>query len=482
MVFSSSIFLFIFLPIVFLLYFISPGINAKNIVLLTSSLLFYAWGEPKYIFLMIISILANYGFGLWIPRIQKKNMRKAVLGLAVLTNLGLLFYFKYFNFAVDTLSALLRTEWNVKNVALPIGISFYTFQGMSYVIDVYREEQCTAEKSIAQKSLIKLAMYISMFPQLIAGPIVRYSDICPRLSSRAHTLENFAEGIEIFIIGLAKKVIFANLLGEMADEIIGEGLAYISAVQAWVSALLYMLQIYYDFGGYSEMAIGLGKMFGFEFMQNFNYPYISRSITEFWRRWHISLSTWFRDYLYIPLGGNRRGNVYVNLSIVFLATGIWHGADWQFVLWGIWHGLFMLIERVVRNKKVNIPLPGRIKPVLGWVYTMLVVFFGWILFRLNSISYTYVYFKILLGLTKPEFVPYDLTWFLNRRTVFILIIAILCCVPWKQFMQYYIPKIENLWLHPFFVVAKRVGLILLFGVCFMLITNSTYNPFIYFQF
>lgn len=230
------------------------------------------------------------------------------------------------------------------------------------------------------------------------------------------------------------------------------------------------------------MAIGLGRMFGFEFMKNFNYPYISRSITEFWRRWHISLSTWFRDYLYIPLGGNRRGNVYVNLLIVFLATGIWHGADGSFVIWGLWHGAFMLLERMLKKKNISLPLPASVKAVAGWMYTMLVVYFGWIVFRLASIPESIAYFKVMFRKVKPEFVPFELEWYLNKRTLFVFVMAVLCCVPWKEILQKYIPQMSNMWIHPVFVMCKRVLLLLLMTVCFMLITNSTYNPFIYFRF
>ena len=483
MVFSSTVFLCLFLPLVLLLYFATPWIAVKNVILLAFSLFFYAWGEPVYVILMVFSVVINYSSSMlihWRHRQQKSG--KLLLFVAVLLNLGMLFYFKYFNFAADILSAVFHLSVTVPSVSLPIGISFYTFQGMSYVIDVYREKGDTSDNSILQKSVIKLALYISMFPQLIAGPIVRYSDIHKNLSVRQHTLDGFASGIEIFIIGLAKKVIFANILGGTADAIIDCGLHSISVMQAWFSALLYMLQIYYDFCGYSEMAIGLGKMFGFEFPQNFNYPYISRSITEFWRRWHISLSTWFRDYLYIPLGGNRRGNVYVNLSIVFLATGIWHGAGWSFVVWGMWHGMFMLIERVMKNKKISLPTPEPVKSALGWCYTMLVVFFGWIVFRLTTWSEAITFFKVMFGLVQPEFIPYKLGWFLNNRTTFVMVAALLCCVPWKLMLQNRIAGFDRMWEHPAVQTVKRILLLLLLAICFMLITNSTYNPFIYFRF
>ena len=483
MVFSSTVFLCIFLPLVLLMYFIVPGITAKNVVLLIFSLFFYAWGEPSYVILMIISIVGNYFFGMLIHYLHKKEKSSVmILILAILLNLGMLFYFKYFSFAVSVAASFFGVNWSVPEIALPIGISFYTFQGMSYVIDVYRDKNAEPGKESIQKNIIKLAVYISMFPQLIAGPIVRYSDIAPRLSKRTHSIEALASGIEIFIIGLSKKVIFANILGGAADVMIQDGLQFVTATQLWVSAILYMLQIYYDFCGYSEMAIGLGRMFGFEFMKNFDYPYISRSITEFWRRWHISLSTWFRDYLYIPLGGNRRGNVYFNLSVVFLATGIWHGADWSFILWGIWHGAFMLLERVLKKKNVTIPMPKILKSIVGWCYTMLVVFFGWIVFRLADLSASIEYFKGMFGIIRPEFVAYDLSWYLNNRTVFVFIMALICCLPWKIIVEKYIPKTASVWTHPAYEVVKRIVLLGLFVVCFLLLTNSTYNPFIYFRF
>ena len=486
MVFSSTIFLYVFLPIVLILYYILPHITAKNIVLLVSSLLFYAWGEPKYILLMVISILCNYCFGLWIHscniQTEKERQRKWILALSVVLNIGLLFYFKYFNLLSSTVELLLHRELDIGHIALPIGISFYTFQCMSYVIDVYREDVSDPDQTIVQKNPLKLALYISMFPQLIAGPIVRYSDIRPYLSNRTHTLEQFCDGIEIFIIGLAKKVILANILGEIADSILHENFAMISSAEAWLGAICYTMQIYYDFCGYSEMAIGLGKIFGFEFLKNFNYPYISRSITEFWRRWHISLSQWFRDYLYIPLGGNRRGNVYINLFIVFLATGIWHGADWSFLLWGIWHGVFILLERIIKKRNIPIPVPSHFAPVLGWLYTMMVVLFGWILFSTTSLVRTINLIQLMFGLQQADFVRYDLSWYLNARTAVVLFAAVICCVPWKPILTSRFKISETFWVHPGYIMIKRVLLLGLLFLSFLLIVNCSYNPFIYFRF
>ena len=483
MVFSSTVFLCAFLPLVTLFYYIIPGKWPKNIILLLFSLVFYAWGEPSFIILMVISILANYLFGILIHRCHKKD-RKGIIPLtvSVIFNIGLLFYFKYFTFFTSSVLPLLGVNWTVNEIALPIGISFYTFQGMSYVIDVYREDVGDPSKVMVQKNPVKVALYIAMFPQLIAGPIVRYEDILPYLDKREHSFAKFAEGIEIFIIGLAKKVVFANILGELATSLMETNVDMIGTGHAWIGAVCYTMQIFYDFSGYSQMAIGLGKMFGFEFMENFNFPYISRTITEFWRRWHISLSGWFRDYLYIPLGGNRRGNVYFNLFIVFLATGIWHGAAWGFIIWGLWHGLFMLLERIIK-KKTSFKIPGITGSVLGWIYTMLVVVFGWVLFRIVDLAPTVKYIKLMFGIGEPEFVRYGIMYYLNNRTLTVLIIALICCIPWRSIIEKYAPSAAGkVFKNPVFVTVKRSLLLLLFAVCFMLITNSTYNPFIYFRF
>ncbi len=483
MVFSSTIFLCVFLPVVLLLYYAAPGIHLKNAVLLLSSLFFYAWGEPKYIILMTVSILGNYLFGLGIhARRSKEKKARALLVFSVLFNLGTLFYFKYFTFAAGVLSSVLSKEIEVGNIALPIGISFYTFQGMSYVIDVYRQDMSSPDGVMVQKNPAKLGLYISMFPQLIAGPIIRYSDIRSYLSERRSTFAKFSEGAEIFIRGLAKKVIFANILGNVATQIMETNAKMISAPQAWLGAFCYSLQIFYDFCGYSEMAIGLGKMFGFEFMKNFNFPYISRSVTEFWRRWHISLSQWFRDYLYIPLGGNRKGNVYFHLFIVFLATGIWHGADWGFILWGMWHGAFMLIERVLKKRGISPRLPKPVSGGLGWLYTMFVVMLGWVLFRIVDVPDTVAYLKVMFGISHADFVRYGIRWYLNDRTLTVLVFATLFCFPWREVLFARFPAARRFSEDTRVVIVRRVCLLLLLVLCFLLITNSTYNPFIYFRF
>lgn len=348
MVFSSIIFVIWFLPVFFLFYFGLQYLIPKrkiavcNSVLLVASLIFYAWDTPKFLFIMLLSILINYSFGIIIIRNMDKKVKKAALVLSIILNLGLLGYFKYSDFVIDTANQCFGSAIPNLKFALPIGISFFTFQGLSYVIDVYRE------KAEVQRSPFKMAIYISMFPQLIAGPIVRYETICSEINKREMNLQDAVIGLRRFTYGLAKKVLIANMLGETADKIFSMeyfDVMHMSAAVAWYGAVCYTMQIYFDFSGYSDMAIGLGRVMGFHFLENFDYPYLSRSITEFWRRWHISLSSFFRDYVYIPMGGNRRGNVYIHLIIVFLLTGLWHGASWTFVLWGAWHGAFILLER-----------------------------------------------------------------------------------------------------------------------------------------
>lgn len=486
MVFSSIIFLCIFLPIMIIGYYILPK-KSRNIFLLIGSLFFYSWGEPKYILLMLASIIGNYCFGMFIHNYAVKDNSKAkkiTLIFTIAFNLGLLIYFKYFMLIMTTLKDLVSDSISVPEIALPIGISFFTFQGMSYVIDVYRDDYKLNEDGtrteLVQKNPINLALYISMFPQLIAGPIVRYTDIKDYLDDRKHSTSLFSEGVERFIVGLAKKAILANSIGEVADKVFACDVNYVGTACAWIGAIFYTLQIYFDFSGYSDMAIGLGKMFGFKFNENFNYPYISKSITEFWRRWHISLSTWFRDYLYIPLGGNRRGNVYVNLLIVFLATGIWHGAAWGYLLWGLWHGLFMLIERYLKKKDVNIKVPS----ILKWAYSMIVVVFGWVLFKLEDITLAIPYIGTMLHVKSYDYVAFSPRYFLDNKTIFIVIIGILACIPWKEVFSINNTVINAVKAIPISCIniAKRVALIILLLLCFIFIVNSTYNPFIYFRF
>ena len=482
-------------------YYILPR-KLSNLFLVLGSLFFYAWGGPDYIFIMLASITGNYIFGIILGRIGEKGTghgegaemslsgkaltgARAVLIVSVLYNLGILFYFKYYTFVLTTIRDITGKSFYIPEIVLPIGISFYTFQGMSYVIDVYRSyKDRSAVQCPVQRNPLNLALYISMFPQLIAGPIVRYTDIMDRLdaSKRKTDAESFAKGLERFITGLSKKAILANSIGEVADKIFGADVSYLGVPVAWLGAICYTLQIYYDFSGYSDMAIGLGQIFGFKFMENFNYPYISRSVREFWRRWHISLSTWFRDYLYIPLGGSRRGNVYVNLLIVFIATGIWHGAAWGFVIWGLWHGMFMIVERVIKKRKPEFKLPG----VVGWLYTMLVVVLGWVLFKLEELPLAISYIGAMFGMDGESFVGFSPRFYLDNRMIFILTVAILAAIPWAQVLPRRAGNfIASLSLGDggsIGVIIKRAALICLLMISFMFVVNSTYNPFIYFRF
>jgi len=464
MVFSSSIFLFFFLPLVIAGYYLLKE-DYRIYFLLLSSLFFYAWGEPRYVLIMLLSITINYMFGIFINKSHaNKILVKLLLFFAVAGNLGILFYFKYLNFALYTVNRVFNTGFAYHNIVMPIGISFFTFQGMSYVIDLYWR------KVNVQKNPAKLAFYISFFPQLIAGPIVRYIDIKEQIDKRTVSSEKFAAGAQRFVIGLAKKLIIANAVGEVADIIFNLSASEISAATAWLGVICYSFQIFFDFSGYSDMAIGLGKMFGFEFLENFNYPYISKSITEFWRRWHISLSSWFRDYVYIPLGGNRKGNVYVNLIFVFILTGLWHGANFQFLAWGLWHGFFLIIERFfgmreVKNKKI-IPL--------RYVLTMLIIIVGWVFFRSPGLRYALRYIGVMLGFirNRPEFEGFTVWFFLSPKIFFMLCLAAAASTPLLK-----IP-LTSLKRKP---VIYGLILALLF-VCIVFVTSSTYNPFIYFRF
>ena len=492
MVFSSLIFLCIFLPIMIIGYYVLPKI-CRNVFLLLGSLFFYAWGEPKYIYLMLASIVGNYLFGVLIHYFAIKEnttLKKIILLVTVTFNIGLLIYFKYFVLIMSTAQSLLGENIIVPEIALPIGISFFTFQGMSYVIDVYRQDYQLKEDGtrydLVQKNPINLALYISMFPQLIAGPIVRYGDIKDYLKDRKTSLDKFVSGIERFIVGLAKKVILANTLGEIADKIFSADVNYIGAKVAWIGIVFFTIQIYFDFSGYSDMAIGLGRMFGFEFMENFNYPYISKSIGEHWRRWHISLSTWFKDYVYIPLGGNRRGNVYVNLFIVFLTTGLWHGAAWGYLVWGIWHGIFVLLERYFGKKFKNIKIPG----IIGWAYTMLVIFIGFVVFKLEEIPPALEYLSVMFGIKKTQYTAFGPAFYLDNKVIFIFVVSVLACLPWKEYFMTFTSKhsenalVKAVYACPEIVIetVKRVLLLILLVLSFMYIVNSTYNPFIYFRF
>lgn len=471
MVFSSTLFLFIFFPFTLFAYYVIKE-KYKNYLLLFVSLLFFSWSQPNYLWIILLNIIVNYCCAVLINDL--KTLRTPVLIIAVIINLGILYYFKYFDFTIDSLNKIFGCKFELHNIILPIGISFFTFQGISYVIDVYKGDV------LVQKNIFKLALYIVLFPQLIAGPIVRYKDIAAEIENRSVTLDDFVIGIERFIIGLAKKTIFANSLAVTADAVWNLGATNITWDIAWVGSIAYTLQIYFDFSGYSDMAIGLGRMFGFHFNENFNLPYISKSISEFWRRWHISLSSWFRDYVYIPLGGNRK-RCYLNLAVVFFLTGIWHGASWHFLIWGgIWNGFFILIERYMKNKrkkaKEKIVI---IKLILSRIYTLLVIHFGWILFRAPHTRDAIQFVLAMFGILKPNKVGYTVWWYLDRWTIMIIILA--------SFFSSSIPtKIgEFLTTHisgKILEIIKYIVLLMILYISILRIVAGTYNPFIYFQF
>ena len=469
MVFSSAVFLFIFLPVVFVLSRVLPGIRAKNILLLIASLLFYAFGEPVYILLMLASILVNFTAGRLLP-LCGKGLDKLVLALAVVLNLGMLSLFKYTDFFLTTVNQVFSLEIPLTGIALPVGISFFTFQGLSYVIDVYRDREMCA------KSIVKLALYISLFPQLIAGPIVIYHDVANQIDHRETNPELTADGIRRFVLGLGKKLLLANTAGRMADLVFTATAQQLDIRVAWLGALCYCLQIYFDFSGYSDMAIGLGRMFGFQFLENFNYPYVSSSIKEFWRRWHISLSSWFRDYLYIPLGGNRKGKLRteVNKGIVFFCTGLWHGASWNFVLWGLWHGVFIILEDLL-------PKGGKVRKALGHVTTLLIVLLGFVLFRADTLESAGLMFsQMFTGFAftlQSDALLRDLLTPLNLATVALGVLCSLPLLPWVRYKAQGDGK---------GALALRVGSYALsaglYLLCVMNLAGSAFNPFIYFRF
>jgi len=462
MIFSSLVFLWIFLPVTLGLYFLSKE-KYRNALLLLVSLFFYAWGEPVYVFIMILSILLNYVCGLFVA---KDKTRKPALWLGILINLGLLGFFKYSGFFTENVNQIFGLSIQIKKLPLPIGISFYTFQSLSYLVDIYRREVK------AQKNIIKMGLFISFFPQLIAGPILKYHDIAEQINNRRCSWSLFNEGARRFILGLGKKVILANIMAQTADAIFNmEGYAGISTPTAWIGIFAYTMQIFFDFSGYSEMAIGLGKMFGFDIKENFNIPYIAQSIQDFWRRWHISLSTWFKEYLYIPLGGNRHGKVktYRNLFIVFFMTGLWHGASWSFILWGLFHGFFIIFERIVPIKRL-LPLAG-----LRWIYCMLVVMVGWVFFRVENIADAFLYLKKMFIWTSGI----DFWEYLTNEFICVGILAVLAA-GLAQTIYAHLPfkKAKGLLIK----ATSPVFCCVLLYLSILLLANNTYNPFIYFRF
>jgi alginate O-acetyltransferase complex protein AlgI len=467
MVFSSITFLYIFLPIVLILYFITPH-KLRNYILLLASLFFYFCGEPKYITLFIVSIIINYVYGVLIEKHLGTKTAKYVVVSAIIINLLILGVFKYSNFFIKNISYIFNLDIKFVTIALPIGISFYTFQAMSYIIDVYRGEVK------AQKNILNLALYISLFPQLIAGPIVRYRTVNEELESRYYSFEDFAYGVRRFVIGLAKKVLLANPLGELWGFTLYTEQP--SMLTYWLGAIGFTLQIYFDFSAYSDMAIGLGRIFGFHFLENFNYPYISKSITEFWRRWHISLGTWFRDYLYIPLGGNKTTKLkwFRNIFIVWFCTGFWHGADWNFIIWGIGFGIILVVEKLFFIKFLE-----RIPALFCHLYTLLIIIFSFVLFNSSSISDALQYMRGMLGLLNIPVLSKEALYYLNSYKI-LMILAVLCSTPipfrivkkkWKD--NKVLSVISNL--------EPIIYIVLLIVITGFLI-DSSFNPFLYFRF
>jgi D-alanyl-lipoteichoic acid acyltransferase DltB (MBOAT superfamily) len=472
MLFSSIPFLYYFLPAVLIIYHIllRKWRAAQNVFLLLVSLFFYAWGEPKFVLVMCGSILVNWFFGLLISKnTHRRTFSKRIVMLSVLCNLGILFVFKYLTFTGNIINSLLSADLSIPKIALPIGISFFTFQAMSYVIDVYRQ------KGEVQTNLLYVGLYIAFFPQLIAGPIVRYETIADEIKHRKETADDFFDGFARFVMGLAKKVLLSNNLGFLADQAfqaVEQGNT-ISVLFSWLGAVAYAMQIFFDFSGYSDMAIGLGRMFGFHFLENFNYPYISRSISEFWRRWHISLGTWFRDYLYIPLGGNRvsKARNIRNLFAVWFLTGLWHGANWTFIAWGLMYFVLLSVEKVTGFDK----LQGTAASLFQRCYTLLFVLLGWVLFRSNSIALALEYMQSMFGLNGNAFSDGLFMGWFSQNMILLAVGAVLCTPVFRKLNQ----KTENCEILGY---LKVIGLFLLFVLSVANLLGSSYNPFIYFNF
>jgi alginate O-acetyltransferase complex protein AlgI len=485
MVFSSPIFLFLFLPVV-LAGCLLPSLRLRNFWLLFFSILFYAWGEVGFVGLMLGSTVINYFLGRWVENESDQTRRRWAVGIAIALNLALLAIFKYTNFAVHNLNVLLSLlgakPVAVKDVRLPIGISFFTFHAISYIMDIHRRKWASA------KNPADVALYIFFFPQLIAGPILRWSAIAPQIANRQQSSDRLAQGIRRFVQGLAKKVLIANAVAQPADVIFTWSANWndLTLATAWVGAICYMLQIYFDFSGYSDMAIGLGKMFGFEFMENFNSPYIAQSIRDFWRRWHISLSSWFRDYLYIPLGGNRCSEQrnQLNLVIVFLLCGLWHGASWTFVVWGLYHGAFIVLE----HGRFGRILERSAKP-LRHLYALLVVLVGWIFFRAPTVFAALSYLNNMAGIKLSKDAAQTLTGAMNHQSAFALIIGLLLATPVCSWLETWAAgKMEN-WPERWSLAARAVGagfqfvtVLALLILSAVWLAGGTYNPFIYFRF
>ncbi len=468
MVFSSLLFIFLFMPLTILLYYISPK-PWRNLILLIASLIFYAWGEPVYIGIMIFSTVFDYVNGILIDKYrERKGAARAILIGSIVVNLGILCFFKYYGFFVDNINGLFNLSIQRMNLPLPVGISFYTFQTMSYTIDVY------LGNVPVQKNIINFGTFVTMFPQLVAGPIVKYGDIQKQLDNRRESLGMFGEGVEVFISGLAKKVLLANNIGILWSQIKAMPMQELSVVSAWIGIIAFTFQIYFDFSGYSDMAIGLGKMFGFDLMKNFDYPYTSKSVTEFWRRWHISLGSWFREYVYIPLGGNRCkiSKQLRNLFVVWFLTGFWHGANWNFILWGLYYGTILTIEKFLLKDWLK-KIPG----FFTHLYTMVIVIIGWVFFECESITQGMKFIKVMFGLGENAFVDRASVYYIYTN-ILLFVVLIICSTP---ILKRAISRIrERMKMAGSMIVPVMYFILIFLSTAYLV--NESYNPFLYFRF
>ena len=468
MLFSSISFLYYFLPLVILIYYIAPS-RFKNLVLLASSLIFYGWGEPKFVIVMIIAIIAGYIFGRLIEFYQDTKLAKVFLILSIITSLGELFYFKYVDFFIGNFNNIFNTSIPLLRVALPIGVSFYLFQIMSYTIDVYRKQV------VSQRNIISFGAYVSSFPQLIAGPIVRYSDIEKQLNKREHSFDKCAVGIERFVIGLSKKVLIANALGELCNIFVASNDK--SVLFFWLYAISFTLHIYFDFSGYSDMAIGLGKIFGFDFIENFNYPYISKTVTDFWRRWHMSLGSWFRDYVYIPLGGNRVNKLrwLFNILCVWFLTGFWHGASWNFIIWGLYFALFLIIEKLFIKKYLDK------SKFLAHIYLLLIIIIGFVIFNAINMQDAFYYIQSMFGLSDVSLISNEFIYYL-RSYGFTIIVATVLSTPLLKNIYFKLINSSNKTIVIMMKVLTLVCLVILLLSSTAYLVDGSFNPFLYFRF
>ncbi|MGL6105479.1 MBOAT family O-acyltransferase [Romboutsia sp.] len=466
MVFSNTLFLYLFLPLNLFIYYGFKSRKAKNLTLIIFSLIFYAWGEPLWIVLLLFSSLVDYYHGLFIERHRGTKLAKLGLISSIIINLGLLITFKYSAFIYENINMIFNLSLEIPKFSLPIGISFYTFQTLSYSIDVYKGEVK------AQRSFLKFLMYVSLYHQLVAGPIVRYVDVEDEIENRVSNISNVSDGINRFVVGLAKKVMIANVAGEFAAQYMNSNLQSITMVEAWFGIIMFTIQIYFDFSGYSDMAIGLGKMFGFTYMENFNYPYISKSATEFWRRWHISLGSFFRDYVYIPLGGNRK-NMILNLLVVWFLTGIWHGASWNFIVWGLYFGTIVYLE-----KKFLINLLKKLPKFISHIYLLLIVIIGWTIFYFTDMNSVVEYLKILFGLSNNAFSNSEIGLVITNN-IYWIVLAIIASTPIVKKLKQMINDKKLDYIGQAACVFINVLIII---TCTSMLVENSYNPFLYFRF